>query len=61
MSFIRDNIPNIIAILLIAALLHACVKSLLKAKKQGLPSCACGKNCSACALRYLHGMADRKA
>ena len=60
MDWLRNNLGNIIVLSLVFALLYLCARSLIKAKKNGLPSCACGKNCATCALRYVHGMAERK-
>ena len=61
MQFLTDNLGNIIVITLVAALLYVCAASLVRSRRSGQPSCACGKNCATCALRYAHGMAEKKA
>ena len=61
MDWLSQNSGNIIVLTLVGILLYLCAASLLKQKKRGLPSCACGKNCSTCALSYVHGMAHKKA
>ena len=60
MIWLKENIANIVVFILTAALICLCVRSLIKQKRSGLPACACGKNCATCALRYVHGMAERK-
>ena len=60
MSFIRDNIPNFITLVFVFLLLYICARSLYRSKKSGTPCCGCGKNCASCALRYVHGMAEKK-
>ncbi|MBQ5444366.1 MAG: FeoB-associated Cys-rich membrane protein [Erysipelotrichaceae bacterium] len=61
MTWLEANMGNIIVLALVGALLYVCAASLIKSKRNGLPSCACGKNCATCALRYAHGMAHKKA
>lgn len=61
MDVIRENLGNIIVISLVILVLYLCIRSLIQSRKSGLPSCACGKNCATCALRYVHGMAEKKA
>ena len=56
----KENLANIIIIVLLAALLSLCVRSLIRQKKAGLPSCACGKNCATCALRCQHSLPQHK-
>ncbi len=58
---LRENLGNIIVLSLVITLLAACVASLVRSRKSGLPSCACSGKCATCALRYAHGMADKKA
>ena len=48
MIWLKENFGNIITILLIAGLLYACVRSLIREKRSGLP--ACGRNCAGCTL-----------
>ena len=59
MIWLKENMGNIIVILLVAGLLYLCARSLIRSRRSGLPSCACGKNCATCALRYAHGMAHK--
>ena len=60
MDWLSNNLGNIITLSLVIGLLYLCARSLIKTKRSGLPVCACGKNCATCALRYAHGMADKK-
>lgn len=50
MIWLKENLGNIITILLVAGLLHLCARSLYRQKRSGLPGCACGKNCAGCTL-----------
>ena len=58
--WLKENLANIIIIVHIAVLLYLCVRSLVRQKKAGLPSCACGKNCATCALRCQHSLPEHK-
>ena len=58
--WLQENLANIVIIVLIALLLYVCVHSLVKQRKAGLPSCACGKNCATCALRCQHSLPEHK-
>ena len=61
MDVIRNHIGDIVTLTAVILLLYLCIRSLYQSKKTGLPSCACGKTCATCALRYVHGMAEKKA
>ena len=50
MIWLKENLGNIITILLIAGLLYLCLRSLIRQKRSGLPACACGRNCAGCTL-----------
>ena len=54
MTWLAENLVNIVIILMIAGLVALCIKSLIDQKKSGLPACACGKNCAHCALKCAH-------
>ncbi len=60
MNWLMDNMGDIIVILFVGALLYLCAASLFRSKRSGVPGCACSKNCATCALRYVHGMAQKK-
>ena len=55
MSWLLNNIANIHVLLAVALLVYACIRSLVKTRKSGRPSCGCGGNCANCALACLHG------
>lgn len=61
MVWLKENMVNIIILLMIGALLYVCIRSLINQKKSGLPSCACGKNCATCALGCAHLMNNKKS
>lgn len=48
------NYVDIVIIILIAALLYGCIRSLLPSKRTGRPACSCGCDCSTCALNCMH-------
>ncbi len=60
MNWFISNLANIVIIILILALIYACIRSLVNQRKSGLPSCACGKNCSSCSLACAHGTDPKK-
>ena len=60
MEWLQNSLGDIIVMSMVIGLLLVCARSLIRSKKTGLPSCACGKNCATCALRYAHGMAEKK-
>ena len=55
MNYLQPNMGDFIVICIIAALLYFCARSLIKAKKSGISSCGCGKNCATCAMACMHG------
>ena len=59
MIWLKENLGNIITIIVLLGLIGICIRSLYRHKRSG--SCGgCSKNCATCALRYAHGMADKK-
>lgn len=48
------NIGDIVILICVAILLYLCANSLIKAKKAGVPSCACGKGCAHCSMACAH-------
>ena len=47
------NFADIIVVILLAALLYACIRSVLPDRKTGRSRCSCGGNCSSCALNCM--------
>lgn len=47
MSWLINNLANIVVIILVIALLYACIRSLYVSKKKGV-CCGCSKGCTAC-------------
>ncbi|MBR5340799.1 MAG: FeoB-associated Cys-rich membrane protein [Erysipelotrichaceae bacterium] len=59
MDWLQANLSNIIVISAVGAILYLCIRTLLNDKKKGKPSCACGGNCSSCAM-CCHALDLRK-
>lgn len=48
MLWLKENMVNIVIILIIVALLYLCIRNLIKDKKSGV--CSCGKSCESCGM-----------
>ncbi len=60
MSWLIEHYGDLLIIVMVMGILYLCISSLIRQKKSGVPSCACGKNCATCALRYMHGKAVKQ-
>ena len=47
------SFADIIVVILLAALLYVCIRSVLPDRKTGRSCCSCGGNCSSCALNCM--------
>ncbi|MBQ6492644.1 MAG: hypothetical protein IJI92_02090 [Erysipelotrichaceae bacterium] len=55
MSWLSDNLANILVIMSMSGLLILCIWSLIDDRKKGRTCAGCSHNCSTCALAALHG------
>ena len=55
MTWLEDNVANMVVLSMVALLIYACIRSLINTRKSGLPTCGCGRNCATCALACMHG------
>ena len=54
MIWLKENMMNIIVIMLVGSLVLLCIRSLAKQRRSGRPACSCGKSCAGCAIGCLH-------